>query len=100
MKLQHILLFASFAAFILPSCEEGSMCNTDNDCRNMCLTYENNAVAYACVDNRACKCLTEEATICEGNAENDKCQDICDTFYPGKRGTCIMAKCECQDAEN
>lgn len=97
MKTHIFLILSSLMVLIATSCGVETMCTENADCRNMCLTYENNDLMYACVDN-ACQCVTHEALVCAGE-DSDYCKEICDTYYPGTIGACIMAKCECVSPE-
>ena len=99
MKTILRLLICTFLPLTLVSCDEDPFSCTENiDCRGMCLSYGHTDGGYACFENR-CRCVTNEAMICEGDHEKDRCQEICDMFYPGKTGACVMAKCECRDAD-
>ena len=81
------------------SCEDNSMCKVNEDCINMCRTYENNSVWYACSEGN-CKCINEEDNICIDDDAFDKCNSICALYRPGTTAACEGNKCRCHEPEN
>ena len=78
----------------LYGCGNNDMCSTDNDCINMCRTYENNSILYACMDGN-CRCVDEKKLNCIHSESVDKCKEICDMYRPGTEAQCIKFKCTC-----
>ena len=73
--------------------DSNSMCKVAEDCANMCRTYDNNAIMYACEDG-ACKCVDEASLACDGDV-TEKCKQICDRYQAGTVAACIRNSCNC-----
>ena len=99
-KHRQICLFASFcAAVCLCSCTDSNrMCSQAEDCANICRTYDNNDIMYACVDG-ACKCVDESSLACEGEV-TEKCETICTIYQPGTVAACVKKTCNCLPASD
>lgn len=92
------LCFIFFAAQTLfMGCEESSMCKSNDDCRSMCQTYDNNHIFFSCRENR-CICLDRGQMACgeEGDDVKTACGSICSQYAPGSVPGCENNLCTCQ----
>ena len=81
------------AVFCISCGDSNSMCKVAEDCANLCRTYDNNDIMYACQDG-VCKCVDEASLSCSGDV-TDKCTQICDLYQPGTVATCVKKTCAC-----
>ena len=88
------LYWLTVASICMVGCESNSMCDVNEDCINMCRTYDNNSILYAC-DDGSCKCVDESKLKCTGDPEKDKCAAICEKYRPGTVGSCVKNMCAC-----
>ena len=94
------IIYSWFALGILiVGCDSNSMCDVNEDCINMCRTYDNNSILYACEDGN-CKCVDESKLKCTGDPEKDKCASICEKYRPGTVASCVKNKCECLNSQD
>ncbi len=75
-----------------------NFCDENADCATVCSAYDGNRVIYAC-ESGTCKCVANEYMACTGDAETDKCADICAKYRPGTVAVCDEGYCDCLEKE-
>lgn len=92
-------IFLILSVIFVFGCDSNDMCSENEDCINMCKTYDNNSILYVC-ESGNCKCVDEAKLKCSPEDSIDQCETICSKYRPGTTATCVKNKCECLAAES
>ena len=95
MKKYIILVLA---VIFVVGCDGNDMCSVNEDCINMCKTYDNNSIFYACEAGN-CKCVDESKLKCSPEDSLERCESICAKYRPGTTASCVSNKCTCLEPD-
>ena len=87
-----------FVLLFISGCDSNDMCSQNEDCINMCKTYDNNSILYAC-ESGNCKCVDEKKLKCSVDESLEQCEAICARYRPGTNAACVENKCQCVEKE-